>query len=309
MVSKTATATHCPSCAALRVVLVWGWHHLELVHPLPLPLLQWIQKGHLPAPRHCFYDPGGGDPHWLATHTQQPSQPAWLPRPKAKPHTSARRHITLFQEVPNTRDNEIMGGEPTHLLGVLQRAAAHPRPQPLLTEVASNMWLLLVWGWHCPIQGWCTGRTTRTKELWHPYNCNTLPLMQCSASATGVGVAPAFRGVVHWSYHTDAGTLAPIQLQHTTPHAVLCVCYWCGGGTAPYRGGALAVPHRRRNFGTHTTAKQASHTLLCLCYWCGGGTAPYGWVYLTGSVAPIQLPSKHPAHCSPSATGVGVALL
>jgi hypothetical protein len=85
-----------------------------------------------------------------------------------------------------------MGVEPTHLLGVLQHAAAHSTPQPLLTEVPSNMPLLLVWG-----------------------------------------VALPRTGVVHWFYHTDAGTAAPIQLPSKLPTL-----------SAPATGVGVALRHR-----------------------------------------------------------------
>jgi hypothetical protein len=64
--------------------------------------------------------------------TQQPGEPGRR-GPKAEPHTrSSRRHTTPFQEVPSTRTKSSMGVEPTHLLGVLQRGAAHTR----LTEAS-----------------------------------------------------------------------------------------------------------------------------------------------------------------------------
>jgi hypothetical protein len=39
---------------ALPLLLVWGWHCSELVHLMPLPLLQWTQQGQHFAPQHLL---------------------------------------------------------------------------------------------------------------------------------------------------------------------------------------------------------------------------------------------------------------
>ena len=89
---------------------------------------------HAASSLHSFFFFGRWEGQTLSgwPHTQQLSKPSCR-GPKAKPHTrSSRRHAAPFQEVPSTRTKNSMGVEPTHLLGVLQREAAHTR----LTEAS-----------------------------------------------------------------------------------------------------------------------------------------------------------------------------